>query len=76
MSLAGVEGYYGEQGYDYEEIKLQDFVEWEEGEGDEDAGIPQRQVHIGPLRYILPWGRERGSKTGAGAGLGESGSTV
>lgn len=58
VALAGVERYYGEPGYDHEEIDLEGFVEWEEGEG-EDAAMPQREVHIGPLRYIMPWGRER-----------------
>ena len=48
VALAGVEGYYGEPGYDHEEIDWEVFVEWEEGE-----------VHIGSLRYIMPWGRER-----------------
>ena len=29
-------------------------MEWEEDEGDKDADMPQHEVHIGPLRYILP----------------------
>ena len=59
VALAGVEGYYGEPGYDHEETDSEGFVEWEEGESDEDAAMPQREVHIGPLRYIVPWERER-----------------
>ena len=50
----GWDGYHGEQDYDYEEMNLEDFVEWEDGEDDEDGGIPHLEVHIGPLRYIVP----------------------
>ena len=69
MAPFGVERYFGEQGYDYEEIILEGFMEWEEGEDDEDAGLPQPEVHLGRLRDTVSLPARRGRSR-----LGESGS--
>ncbi len=53
MAPFGGENHYGEPGYDYGEINLEDFMELGSGEEDEDGGMPPLEVHIGSIKCLV-----------------------